>query len=275
MPALNDPKYLKAEQYRDAGKLEARIRLHERFSTNPYGWFRWVFDQFDLPPFANILEIGCGSGQLWQNNLERIPQGWHITLSDFSPGMIHDAKMNLGINRENYCFEVCDAVGIPFRKGEFNAIIANHMLSHVPDRQAALVEFSRVLKPGGYLYTSTIGENHLIELEQLLNTITRSMNIKYSPAFNPVEFSLENGMQQLMPWFSQIEIHRYEDALCVNEAEPLVDYIQSMIPRENILMDDQQTSKLTRQLEDMIIRQGSIYIQKSSGIFIGRNRGLE
>jgi cyclopropane fatty-acyl-phospholipid synthase-like methyltransferase len=36
----------------------------KRFSTNPYGWLRWVFDQFDLPPGARVLEVGCGTGQL-------------------------------------------------------------------------------------------------------------------------------------------------------------------------------------------------------------------
>ena len=32
----SDPEYV-ARQYRDASNLEARIALHKRFSTNPYG----------------------------------------------------------------------------------------------------------------------------------------------------------------------------------------------------------------------------------------------
>jgi len=32
----SDPEYV-ARQYRDASNLEARVALHERFSTNPYG----------------------------------------------------------------------------------------------------------------------------------------------------------------------------------------------------------------------------------------------
>jgi hypothetical protein len=32
----SDPEYV-TRQYRDASNLEARIALHERFSTNPYG----------------------------------------------------------------------------------------------------------------------------------------------------------------------------------------------------------------------------------------------
>jgi hypothetical protein len=40
-----DPQKQLVEQYKTASNLNARIRLHQRFSTNPYGWHRWVFDQ--------------------------------------------------------------------------------------------------------------------------------------------------------------------------------------------------------------------------------------
>ena len=59
---------------------------------NPYGWFRWVFDALvKLPADARLLELGCGHGLLWKENIDRIPAGWHITLSDLSPGMLDAA----------------------------------------------------------------------------------------------------------------------------------------------------------------------------------------
>ena len=41
--ALSNPQYV-TSQYRNADNLNARIRLHQRFSANPYGWHRWVFE---------------------------------------------------------------------------------------------------------------------------------------------------------------------------------------------------------------------------------------
>jgi hypothetical protein len=55
----SDPEYL-TRQYRDASNLNARIALHERFSTNSYGLPRWIFDNFELQEQASILEAGCG-----------------------------------------------------------------------------------------------------------------------------------------------------------------------------------------------------------------------
>ena len=88
MSSVTDQNYLKNDQYRDASNLNVRIALHQRFGTGKIGLHRWAFDQFDLPPDAHVLELGCGPGQLWAENLDRIPAGWQITLSDLSLGMV-------------------------------------------------------------------------------------------------------------------------------------------------------------------------------------------
>ena len=52
-------------QYRDASNISARIRLHHEFSTNPQGWFPWVYEQCEIASGQLILEVGCGNGALW------------------------------------------------------------------------------------------------------------------------------------------------------------------------------------------------------------------
>ena len=89
-----DPQHLQTDQYRDPKNLQARAEIHRGFSTNPYGWFRWVFDALlKLPANAAILEIGCGPAYLWKDNAARIPPGWDITLSDLSPGMVEAQEL--------------------------------------------------------------------------------------------------------------------------------------------------------------------------------------
>src|SRR5207249_3059431 len=125
---------------------------------------RWVFDRICLPAKARVLELGCGPGTLWRENGERIPADWEITLTDFSPGMVQEARHNLRDVPRNFAFALADAQAIPYPSGSFDAVIANHMLYHVPDRERALSEVQRVLQPGGRLYAATCGQTHLREL---------------------------------------------------------------------------------------------------------------
>ena len=83
MSKFTDQEYLRADQYRDASNLNARVELHRRFGTNPYGWYPWIFDMLKtLPEQARVLELGSGPGHMWKECIDRIPVGWSITLSD-------------------------------------------------------------------------------------------------------------------------------------------------------------------------------------------------
>jgi 2-polyprenyl-3-methyl-5-hydroxy-6-metoxy-1,4-benzoquinol methylase len=48
-----------------------------------------------------------------------------------------------------------------------DVILANHMLYHVPNQPAAVAEFARVLRPGGYLLASTNSIHNLYQYHQL------------------------------------------------------------------------------------------------------------
>ena len=138
------------QQYRTDANLNARIDLHRRFTANSYPWHRWVFDHLAPPAAACVLELGCGPGDLWRENADRIPAGWDNTLTDFSEGMVAAAQRNLAEIGRVFAFRQADAQDLPFEAAAFDTVIANHMLYHVPDRRA-LAEIRRVLKPGGVL----------------------------------------------------------------------------------------------------------------------------
>ncbi|MGB7538773.1 MAG: methyltransferase domain-containing protein [Anaerolineales bacterium] len=260
---IDDKQYL-SDQYRDAANLNARIVLHKRFSINPYGWLRWVFDRISLPPVNRILELGCGPGGLWGENADRIPRGWEITLSDASPGMLEQARASLEAAGRPFRFEVIDAQSIPFPDGTFDAVIANHMLYHVPDRKKALREIRRVLRPGGRFFASTIGNGHLRELADLAIQFDPALVSWGGPSLAKDTFTLENGAAQIAPLFNDVSLHRYEDALVITEPAPLVDYVLS----GRIKLDGEERAKFVRYVEQEMERRGGVFrVTKESGLF--------
>ena len=216
----SDREYLRHNQYRNSSNLNARFNLHDRFSINKYGWHRWVFDHFNFLSQSRLLELGCGGAYLWTKNQDRLPKGWDIILSDFSPGMLQDARSNLRSLSHPIRFEVTDAQSISFEEASFDGVIANHMLYHVSDRNKAFSEIYRVLKPEGRFFAATNGQSHLKELGALAQ--------KFSPDYNPNwmadTFTLENGKVQLSQWFPYVTVTRYEDGLVITEVDGLTSW---------------------------------------------------
>jgi ubiquinone/menaquinone biosynthesis C-methylase UbiE len=261
MSKYTDSQYLKTDQYKDSSNLDARVAIHPEFSTNPYGWFNWLFDKLaTLPANAKILELGCGNGILWKSIAGRIPVGWKITLSDLSAGMLDAAWRNLVPTGRAFKFEEMDAQSIPYAEGMFDAVIANHMLYHVPDREKAIQEFVRVLKPSGRLFATTVGENHMREMDEWRKLIKHN---KYTGPFT-TSFTLENGMEQLTPFFREVKLSRYEDNLHVTRVQPILAYLRSVGASD---IDDAELEKLRVELEARLAKDGKIFISKDSGLF--------
>ena len=212
------------EQYKDSSKLSARVQLYQRSSTEVQGLSEWVFDRLDLAPDSRVLELGCGTGHLWSSNLGRIPDGWDVTLTDMSPGMLKEAEDHLAATGRRFSFEVVDAQAIPYDDSGFHTVIANHMLYHVPEKPRAFSEVHRVLRPGGRLFATTLGRGHLRKLRELVEGVVPDA---WSSGIDSDTLGLENVAEQLSGWFSKVSTHRKQDPLEVTEVDALVTYAWS------------------------------------------------
>ena len=253
------------QQYRDSSNFRKRSALVGKFSTNRYRWYRWVYDQFELGAGSVVLELGCGPGNLWKRNLNRIPPDSNIILSDFSAGMLRDSERNLGVNRSRVSFCQLDAALLPFRASCFDAVVANMMFYHVDNRPAALHDISRVLRPDGRFYATTTGREYMRELNV---AATRILQIsRHTPSAE--RFGLENGFEQLQSVFAQVEIRRYHNELRVTEVEPLIDYFVSMEPF--ISPAPERWTMLREYFQNTINEHGEIVIPIDVGMLIAHD----
>ena len=215
-----------------------------------------------------MLEVGCGSGQLWLVNHHRLPAGWHVTLADLSAGMLATAHRQLSPYGHALRFVVHDAQALPFAAHSFDAIIANHMLYHVPNRPAAYAEFCRVLKPQWTVVCGHHQQGQYARAGRLslscppLQLAGQGCNEPMSDRRQRTGFNLEHGAEELSQWFAFVTLHRYADALVVPEAEPLVAYIRSI----GVLTED-ELMRFQHHVEEVIERHGPIYISKDVGMF--------
>jgi len=91
-----------------------------------------------------ILDIAAGTGT---SSMALCAEGAEVVAADFSKGMIAEGKKRY----PDLEFVFADAMQLPFKKPEFNAVTMSFGLRNVQDHKVALKEFHRVLLPGGRL----------------------------------------------------------------------------------------------------------------------------
>ncbi len=249
-------------QYVNANNISARIQLHRDFSTNPEGWFPWILEQLPLKDGMKILEIGCGNGAMWLENLEQLPLNIEVILSDTSEGMLRDAHRNLGEDAR-FTYRQFDCVEIPFQENEFDLVIANHVLFYCDEIDRVLTECARVMKEDGQFVCSTYGKKHMIEITQLVQEFNEEIVLSQESLYD--RFGLENGESILSGHFLKRECLRYPDSIEINEADPLIWYILSCHGNQNQLLLDKY-----REFHDYVAAktEHGFHITKDAGIFL-------
>ena len=212
------------KQYKDASNIMARINLHKQYSVNKQGWFPWIYEQMQVKPGQKILELGCGAGDIWVENAEKLPEDISITVTDISDGMLRDARRALGARDSRFSFAAFDCEKIPASSESYDLVIANHVLFYCDNLENVCKEVRRVL-------CRTYGNSHMKEISQLVSRFDARIVLSANKLYE--KFGRKNGAQVLEPWFSRVEWISYEDGLLVSDPEPLISYILSCHGNQN------------------------------------------
>ncbi len=99
-----------------------------------------------------ILDIGCGAGvDTILASMMTGPTG-NVIGVDIVPEMLQQAETNLTIaGQKNVNFKKTSGEKLPYPDDTFDVVISNGVINLIPDKEAALTEIIRVLKPGGRL----------------------------------------------------------------------------------------------------------------------------
>ncbi|SCZ11123.1 class I SAM-dependent methyltransferase [Alkaliphilus peptidifermentans] len=251
------------QQYSDDKNLSIRISLHNKYSTNKYGYSNWIFDFYQFFNGCKILELGCGNGIVWEKRINRLPVGTNLVLSDFSIGMVELVKEKFKGN-SNVSTEIIDIQEIGYSDNTFDIVIANSMLYHVPNLPKAVSEVYRVLKPNGKFYASTTGVNGMTKyLHEKLKEFNPEIDAFGDDSFS---FTLQNGNDILSSKFNNINVYEYKDSLEITETVDLISWILSTNSMSEI--DKSKIVGLDTFFGRCKDKNGIIKIPKQAGMFV-------
>lgn len=104
-----------------------------------------------LKPGGGVLDLGCGAGRVSVWLAER---GYRVTGVDVSEPLLHTAGAEAAARGLSIALTRYDGLALPFPDRSFDTIVAFKLVGYIPTRQLrheCLLEWHRVLKPGGNL----------------------------------------------------------------------------------------------------------------------------
>jgi ubiquinone/menaquinone biosynthesis C-methylase UbiE len=126
-------------------------------------------------PDMEVLEIGCGTGS---TAIAHAPYVRHILATDFSSRMIEIARDRaLAAGVDNVSFEARPADENDAPDATVDAVMAHNLLHLLDDRDRAIADVHRMLKPGGVFVTSTACLGDMMFLFRLIIPVGRFLRL--------------------------------------------------------------------------------------------------
>ena len=134
----------------DRGQVNrSAAEIYEEFFVPAlfHEWAPRVAAAADVRPGNKVLDVACGTGVVAREAVRRARPGGEVTGLDRNPGMLAVARRQA----PEIAWREGLAEALPFEAETFDAVVSQFGLMFFDDRQRALQEMWRVLRPGGRL----------------------------------------------------------------------------------------------------------------------------
>jgi len=114
-------------------------------------WKAFAVSVARLRPGERVLDVASGSGDLAQAFARRVGPAGEVWATDINRSMLERGRDRL---LDTGCLTPavqCDAERLPFRAASFDCVAVGFGLRNMTNKEAALADMTRVLRPGGRL----------------------------------------------------------------------------------------------------------------------------
>lgn len=150
-----------------------------------------IAQRVNVPDGGSVLEIACGTGIVTRKLRDSLPASARLVATDLNEAMIAYAKHKF-LTDEPVEFKQADATELPFADSSFDAVVCQFGLMFFPDKDRAVREVHRVLKPGGVYVFNVWDAIEKNELAEIANETVRTFFESDPPTFYQVPFGLHD-----------------------------------------------------------------------------------
>ena len=146
-----------------------------------------LVERVAVPDSASVLELACGTGIVTRRLRDRLSPSVKIVATDLNDAMFNYASQKFRPGEIEW--QQADAGELPFPSESFDAIVCQFGLMFFPDKDRAVREAYRVLKPGGSFHFNVWDAIELNDFPQIAHREITKCFDDDPPTFYEVPFS--------------------------------------------------------------------------------------
>jgi ubiquinone/menaquinone biosynthesis C-methylase UbiE len=252
--------------------LLTRINIHDKYGGRNID--EWMLDLLKLQKGSKILDAACGAGKQVTSFYNFLNGDCDITGGDVSTDLLNQARQSAAANQIKAQFvDLNFNKKFPFESDQFDLLSCCFAIYYSEDIHFTFSEMSRVLKPGGRLFTS----GPMPDNKKMFYEIIREATKKTIP---PMPGSSRYGseiLHALKRQFPSVEVTLFENPLTFDTVEPFIDYTRASISEDrklwNSIFDTKDDFENVMQAIEAIAkkwlaRDGKLVMTKVVGGFV-------
>jgi ubiquinone/menaquinone biosynthesis C-methylase UbiE len=221
---------MKIDYQETTNDLLTRINIHDAYGARDID--KWMLEVLPLEQGMKILDVGCGSGKQCFSYLAHLNGKANITGGDVSEDLLKKAEEENKKLGERIKFEELDFnKTFPYADGTYDLVSCSFAIYYAENIPLTIKEMHRVLKPGGYLFTT----GPMPENKQMFYEIIEEATGKEIPPMPGSSRYASEILDTIKDQFSKVDVHLFENPLTFSSAEPFLAYTQASLSEDRKL----------------------------------------
>ncbi|HAF60814.1 MAG TPA: hypothetical protein DCK95_00630 [Anaerolineaceae bacterium] len=221
---------MKIDYKETTSDLLARINIHEKYGTRNID--DWMIETVPLKEGMRILDVGCGAGKQCFSYFDTLNGKADIVGGDVSEELLTKAKEENKKRGTNIAFTELDFNNpFDFENNTFDLASCSFAIYYAEDIPFTIKEMHRVLKPGGYLFTTGPMPTNKQVFYDIIKEATGKI-IPPMPGSSRYSTEILAAVQSL---FSHTDVIIFENPLTFDEAEPFLIYTRASLSEDRKL----------------------------------------